>query len=96
MSDILRETWAYQEIMQEGEVQGLHRAVEDVIQERFPEILPYAKKQLEGIQDVEVLRRTIVKMSMMQTAEEALQYLIMIGNEERETDTGHDVPTVRG
>ena len=50
MSDILRETWAYQEILQEGELWGLHQAVQDVIQERFPEILPYAKKQLEGIQ----------------------------------------------
>ena len=95
MSDILRETWAYQEIMKEGELRARHQDVLDVIQARFPEILPYAKKQLEGVQDVEILRHLIVKMSTVQTAEEALQYLITISREERETDTSHDVPTVR-
>ena len=84
MSDILRETWAYQEIMQEGELRGLHRAVQDVIQERFPEILPYAKKQLEGIQDAEILRHLIVKMSTARTAEEAFQYLFTIGKQEKQ------------
>jgi hypothetical protein len=84
MSDILRETWAYQEIMQEGELRGLHRAVQDVIQERFPEILPYAKKQIEGIQDAGILRRLIVKMSTAQTAEEAFQYLFTIGDETKQ------------
>jgi len=83
MSDILRETWAYQEIMQEGELRGLHRAVQDVIHERFPEILPYAKKQLDGIQDAEILRHLIVKMSTVRTAEEAFQYLFTIGKEEK-------------
>jgi hypothetical protein len=95
-SDILRETWAYQEIMQEGELRGLHQAVQDVIQARFPEILPYAKKQMEGIEDSEVLRHLNVKMSMAQTAEEALQYLFTVDKEERRTDTGYDEPTVSG
>jgi hypothetical protein len=51
MSDILRETWAYQEIVQEGELRVLHQALLDVVQARFPEILPYTKKQTEGIED---------------------------------------------
>lgn len=72
MSDILRETWAYQEIMQEGELRGLHRT----------------------IQDAEILRHLIVKMSTVQTAEEAFQYLFTIDKEERRTDTGHDEPAV--
>ena len=84
MSDILRETWAYQEIMQEVELRGLHRAVQDVIHERFPEILPYAKRQMEGIEDTELLRRMNVKMSTVQTAEEALQYLFTVGKEEKQ------------
>ena len=54
MSDILREAWAYQKIMQEGEIRARHQVVLDVIQARFPELLPYAKKQLEAIQDTEV------------------------------------------
>ncbi len=58
--------------------------------------LPYAKKQMEGIVDTEILRRLNVKMSIVQTAEEALQYLFTVGREERRTDTDHDVPTLSG
>jgi hypothetical protein len=92
--DILEDSWVVQEERLEGKLQGLHLAVLDVIQERFPEILPYAKKQIDGIEDTEMLRRLIVKMSMVQTAEEALQYLITLAKEEKRTDTGHDEPTV--
>jgi hypothetical protein len=92
--DILEDSWVVQEERLEGELRGLHLAVQDVIQARFPEILPYAKKQMEGIGDTELLRRMNVKMSMAQTAEEALQYLITVGKEERRTDTGHDEPAV--
>jgi len=84
MSDILRETWAYQKIMQEGEIRARHQVVLDVIQARFPELLPYAKKQIEAIQDTEVLRYLIVKMSTAQTAEEALQYIFAIGDETKQ------------
>ena len=83
MSDILRETWAYQEIMQEGKIEVLHQAILDVIQERFPEILPFAKKQMEGIEDTEGLRRINIKMSTVRTAEEAFQYLFTVGKEEK-------------
>ena len=84
MSDILRETWAYQEIMKEGELRARHQDVLDVIQARFPEILLYAKKQMESIEDSEVLRHLNVKMSTAQTAEEALQYLFAIGDETKQ------------
>jgi hypothetical protein len=84
MSDILRETWAYKEIMKEGELRARHQDVLDVVQARFPEILPYAKKQLEDIQDAEILRHLIVKMSMVRTAEEAFQYLFTIGKQEKQ------------
>ncbi len=94
--DILEDSWVVQEERLEGKLQGLHLAVLDVIQERFPEILPYTKKQTESIDDTEVLRRLNVKMSTVQTAEEALQYLITLAKEEKRTDTGHDEPTVSG
>lgn len=81
MSDILRETWAFQEIVQEGELRALHQALLDIVQARFPEILPYTKKQTEGIEDTEILRRLIVKMSTVPTTEEALQYLLTIGKQ---------------
>ncbi len=94
--DILEDSWVVKEERREGELRGLHLAVLDVIQARFPEIAPYAKKQTESIDDTEVLRRLIVKMSTVQTAEEALQYLITLAKEEKRTDTGHDEPTVSG
>lgn len=83
MSDILRETWAFQEIVQEGELRALHQALLDIVQARFPEILPYTKKQTEGIEDTETLRRLIVKMSTVPTAEEALQYLFTVREDEK-------------
>ncbi len=83
MSDVLRETWAYQEIVQEGELRALHQAVLDVIQARFPELLPYAKKRVDGIEDTEILRRLNVKMSTVQTVEEALQYLLALSKDEK-------------
>ena len=83
--DILEDSWVVQEQRREGELRGLHLAVQDVIQARFPEILPYAKKQMEGIEDSEVLRHLNVKMSTAQTAEEALQYLFAIGDETKQS-----------
>jgi hypothetical protein len=93
-NDILEDSWVVQEERLEGELRGLHLAVQDVIQERFPEIVPYSKKQIDGIEDTELLRRLNVKMSTVQTAEEALQYLFTVGKEEKRSDTGHDLPTV--
>ena len=84
--DILEDSWVVQEQRREGELRGLHLAVQDVIQARFPEILPYAKKQMEGIEDSEVLRHLTVKMSTAQTAEEALQYLFTVGNEKNKIE----------
>jgi hypothetical protein len=83
MQDILRETKAYQEIMQEGELLALHQAVLDIVQERFSEIVSFAKKQIDDIQDPEILRRLNVKMSIAQTPEEALQYLFTVDKGEK-------------
>ena len=89
--DILEDSWVVQEERREGAVQGLHEAVQDVIQARFPEILLYAKKQMEGIEDTELLRRLIMKMSTVLTAEEALQYLFTLDNAKSKVDAVRDV-----
>jgi hypothetical protein len=70
--------------MKEGELKARRQDVLDVIQARFPEILPYAKKQMESIEDSEVLRHLNVKMITTQTAEEALQYLFTIADETKQ------------
>jgi hypothetical protein len=81
--DIIEDSWVYQETIQKGKLEALHQAILDVIQERFSEIAPYAKRQIEGIGDTEVLRRLIVIMSTVKTAEEALQYLIALGIDDK-------------
>jgi hypothetical protein len=83
MQNILRETWAYQEIMQEGELRALHQAVLDIVQERFSEIVSFAEKQINDIQAPEILRRLNVKMSIARTPEEALQYLFTVDKGEK-------------
>jgi predicted transposase YdaD len=85
-NDILRETWVFQEIMQEGEEKGLKKGLEellqallDVVQARFPELSFLARGQIAFIEDLEVLRSLIVKMSTAQTIEEAQQRLLEVG-----------------
>jgi hypothetical protein len=85
-NDILRETWVFQEIMQEGEEKGLKKGLEelrqtllDVVQARFPDLSFLARGQIVFIDDLEVLRSLIVKMSTAQTIEEAQQRLLEVG-----------------
>ena len=77
-NDIIEESWVYQEWA--ARVQ--RRTLLDIVQERFPEILHLAKKQVESIEDPEVLRRITVKMSIVQTPEEAKQYLLTVSSDE--------------
>ncbi len=84
LDDIIRETWFYQDIYEEGKEESMQEfrlAVLDVIQEHFPEIIELAKTQIEPIKDSIVLRRLIVKMSAAQTADKAGQYIEELGKE---------------
>lgn len=89
LDDIIRGTWFYQDIYQEGkevgkeegEIQALRLAVLDVIQERFPEIIEFAKEQIAPVKDSVVLRRLIVKMSGVQSTERARQYIEELNQE---------------
>ncbi len=88
LEDILRDTPVYQEVLAEGEEKGLEKGREegkleaqrqtllDVVQERFPAIARLAKQQADAIHDPEVLRRLIVKLSVVKTSQEAEQYLL--------------------
>jgi len=85
-NDILRETWVFQEIMQEGEEKGLKKGLEelrrtllDVVQARFPELSFLARGQIAFVEDLEVLRSLIVKMSTAQSMEEAQHHLLEVG-----------------
>ena len=93
LDDIIRETWFYQDIRkqgleegreegrEQGKQEGLYVALLDIIQDRFPGIVDLAKKQIEPIKDSMVLRRLIVEMSAVQSAEKARQYIEELGEE---------------
>jgi predicted transposase YdaD len=91
LNDFLRDSPAYQEVLAEGLEKGLkegellaqRRTLLDIVQERFPEIVPLVKKQADAIEDPEVLRRLTVKMSIVRTSKEAEQYLLSATRDER-------------
>jgi len=86
-SDIFAQTPTYQRLVKQGREEGLEQGREegiealrqtlvDVVQEHFPEIVAFAQKQVEGMEDLTLLRQLIVKMSTTQTIQEAIQLLI--------------------
>ena len=91
LNDFLRETPVYQEVLAEGMEKGLEKGMEkgletqrqtllDIVQERFPAIARLAKQQVDTIEDPEMLRRLIVKISIVKTSKEAEQYLLNPGS----------------
>src|SRR5713101_4209136 len=98
LRDVLRETWPYQNIPQEGHeeelpqqfqqafLQGLHLTLLKIVRVRFPNVVRLAKKQTAGIEEVAILRDLIVKISITQTAEEAVMYLLEVDEDEDEED----------
>jgi hypothetical protein len=76
-------------------MQGLHQAHKEILQElrqtlvkivrlRFPNVVRLAKKQTADIDDSAILRDVIVKMSIAQSAEEAVMYLLEVDEEDEE------------
>jgi predicted transposase YdaD len=90
MHDILRETPIYQEILKEGREEGLEQglqrgqlealrqAVVEIVVERFPRLVRLTKKQVALIEDPEVLRHVLVKVSIAQSAQEAREHLLAV------------------
>jgi predicted transposase YdaD len=81
LNDTLRNTRAYQKILKEGREEGLEKgrqealqqALLDVVEEHFPQIMNMATQQVKAIGDPATLRHLIVKMTTVQTAEDAEQ-----------------------
>jgi hypothetical protein len=78
-------------------MQGIHQAHKEILQElrqtlakivrlRFPNVVRLAKKQTSFIDDSVMLRDLIVKMSIAQTAEEAVVYLLEVDEDEDTED----------
>jgi hypothetical protein len=78
-------------------MQGIHQAHTEMLLElrqtlakivrlRFPNVVRLAKKQTSTIDDSAILRDLIVKMSIAQTSEEAVVYLLEVDEDENEED----------
>ncbi len=74
-------------------MQGIHQAHTEILQElrqtlvkivrlRYPNIVRLAKKQTFSLDDSAILRDLIVKMSIAQTSEEAVIYLLEVDEED--------------
>jgi hypothetical protein len=74
-------------------MQGIHQANKEILHElrqtlvkivrlRFPNAVRLAKKQSADIEDSAMLRDMIVKMSIAQTVEEAVIYLLEVDEED--------------
>jgi hypothetical protein len=78
-------------------LQGIHQAHKEILQElrqtlvkivrlRFPNVVRLAKKQTAGIDDSATLRDLIIKMSIAETSEEVVVYLLEVDEDEGEED----------
>ena len=87
--DILRESWVYQEIVEqgvergreEGRLQGQREMLMRLIQLRFPELEALAKHQSDDITNPEILPSVNFKMLDAQTVEEVRQLLLSINKD---------------
>ena len=88
--DILRESWVYQEIIEQGREEERQRRIQEhrtilvrFIQLNFPELEALAKQQADGIKDPGVLSSMNIKLLSDQRVEEARQ--ILLSNNKGET-----------
>ena len=64
----------------------LRQTLAKIVRLRFPNVVRLAKKQTSTIDDSAILRDLIVKMSIAQTAEEVVIYLLEVDEDEDEDE----------
>jgi len=111
LRDVLRDTWAYQEIMQEGREEGLQLGIQEgrqeglqegrqeglqeglqqrlkdqrqilmtIMQAHFPDLISLAKKQINEVQDPDILQHIVLQLLVAQSGEQAQQVLLAVGS----------------
>ena len=76
MSNILEESWVYQDILQKGKQQEKERDILLFVELRFPSLLPQAKQVIERrmvLQQLEALLRKLYSVTTIEEAAAALQ-----------------------
>jgi hypothetical protein len=80
----LEDSWAYQEILEEGRAEGregLRGTLIDYLDVRYPMLVDLAKEQTRSIRDIDILRQAIHKVYGLQTAGEIEVYLLSLGDD---------------
>ncbi|HEV7236908.1 MAG TPA: Yae1 family protein, partial [Ktedonobacteraceae bacterium] len=92
---LFRDSWVYQELIEEGIEKGLQEGVEkgrqeslqaqrltllEIVQYRFPALTTLAQQTVDAMSDTDALRRLIVKVSVAQTEDKARQALLAVDN----------------
>lgn len=73
LEEIFQDSWAYQDIFHKGEAKGSQRTLSNVIEARFPEIVPLVQKYIDTIVDLEVFQDLVVKASTAEKNTEVIQ-----------------------
>ena len=76
--DIIRDSWVYQEILQEGAQKALQlqrQAILAIVQKRFPALASLAQQKLAGVIDPEQLQDVNVQISVAQDSQEVVAVL---------------------
>ena len=87
MHDVLRDTPIYQMILQEGREEGIEKGRKEIlefqrmgvlnlVEARFPALKKLAKEQVAQIESPQVLVDLMVKVSLTQSLEEVIDYLV--------------------
>ena len=83
LQDVLRDTWAYQEILQEGLEKGREEGLNSqrqmlvaLVEAHFPNIVQLAQERAEAIKDPKGLQRLFLKLVAAQKEEEAIKVLL--------------------
>ena len=80
LHDILKETWVFQDVRQEGKEEGAQQTKKRdlllFVEARFPTLLAQAKQAVEQRQTVEQLELLLNKLYRMNTIEEAQAVLL--------------------
>ena len=85
LRDVLRDSWAYQEILQEGvenerqqELLRQRQALITFMQLHFPNVVHLAQKQADTVKDPETLQNLVLKLFAAQTGEQAAEVLLSV------------------
>lgn len=90
LKDVLRDTWTYQQIVNEGIEEGFEKGIEEgkdigvqesitaVIQGRFPELETYVKEFITSLADKMQLKTILLIVATAQTPEEVKQKLTVL------------------